>query len=176
MKDLSFIKGELTIREGRAFNQTIDNKTGEIIDWQFKADHEIKGKNTICLSGLTFLLKRNWGLPMAIAIGNGLATGAGTPSNEDTKLNNEFDTGRFGVRGNAFTRVSSNVITLSALWNRANVISTEITEWGLFINEQGTNVSAKNSGYLLARKAQEYTKTDIAKDIELVWIITITPI
>ena len=158
MKDLSFIKGELNIREGRAYNQKRDNKTGEIIDWDFKVDNIIKGNNVICLNGLNFLLKRNWGLPMAIAIGNGLAT----PSNTDTKLSNELSTGRFGVRGNAFTRVSQNVITLSALWNRANVISTEITEWGLFVNEQGTNVSATNSGYLLARKAQTYTKTDIA--------------
>lgn len=173
IKDKITISGRLYIKEGRALNQRIDNN-GNLIDWNFIGESVSEGQNVICTVGLNFILARDWGLPMAIAIGNGSTTGANIPASTDTSLNSELDNARFGVRGNAKSRVKDGIVSLSALWSRGQAYSGTVTEFGLFINEEGTQVSGRNTGFMLARKALEYQKSDSTQDVELLWIIKFT--
>ncbi len=173
LSDSIQVHGKVIIEEGRAYNQRIDNE-GNLLSYDFKPSRRIEKSNVICFNGLNFVLTRDWGIPMAIAIGNGSVSGADTPSSTDIELNSEIANGRFGVLGNRFTRVSSNIITLSAFWSRAQGYTAGVTEWGLFANEYGTSAIGESTGFLVARNAIAYTKSDSTKDVQIVWIITFT--
>lgn len=170
LEDNMLIEGRILLREGKARNVQVDEK-GNVIDWQFYASKEIDlGKNVICKAGMDFILSRSWGIPMVIAVGNGLVTGANAPVRTDTQLQAELENARFGVRGNALTRFQEGTATLSALWNRGQGYGGAVTEWGLFCAEDNFPIQGKNTGFLTARRASAYSK-NVSSDVEIVWVI-----
>jgi len=162
------VSGHLFIQEGKALNRTLDN-------WDFYPSKTYDaGQNVICTAGLYFVFQRNWGIPMSVAIGNGSVAGTAAPASTDTTLNNELVNARFAVRGNQYSRIDNDRVTLSALWSAGNNYTGQVTEWGLFVNETGVPVVGRETGYLLSRRAFEFYRTDPSKDVQILWVITIS--
>ena len=170
--NINFQEG-LTIRTGKAFN-IVKDRHGKPVNWEFEQENSTNKKNVICTAGINFIFTRNWGVPMSIVVGNGSTSGANAPAITDTTITGELANGRFGVRGDANSRVRNGTITLSALWPRGQTFTGDITNFGIFAVETGNNATQYNSGFLVARAAQAFTRTDVTKDVELVWVITIT--
>ena len=172
MKILEKLKpeGMLLVRTGTA-KGLIYGENGEIINWHFEPESCKAFKNQICYTGWEFVNSKGWdNLGLCIALGTGSTSDGNTPKTTDTKLNNELSSARF-IIPSAKGRVRNNTIMLSTLWNRGQGYTGQITEWGLFANLLGNNLQTPNTGYLVSRIAQTYTRT-ATDDVELTWVIS----
>jgi hypothetical protein len=167
------VQGFLNIQEGFAYDIEKD-ENGNLIDWKFDCKNNLGwNQNKICFPGYSFVLSKGWGVAAVIGVGNGLVTGGNAPANTNTQLNSEITNGRFAIPDSrdGISRVNNGVITLQTLWPRGQGYVGNITEWGIFVTNQGGNLQAPNTGYLVSRIAQSYTRT-AGNDLYLTWVIT----
>jgi hypothetical protein len=170
------VEGFLTLYEGDA-RDIVKDSNGNIISYTFE-NRKLVGKtqNVIC-NGFFQLLSAGWTLPCAIAIGNGdngSIDANNAPKQADIKLNREVDQGRFICldRTERFNQVSG-IATFNSLYP-SNAFSEEVTEWGLFAGTlNSVAINSKDSGFLVARRAEPYTK-DPDKAVDVVWTIGVT--
>lgn len=169
IQDTVKVQGFLEIRYGEAFNVKA-NDNGEICDWDFKQTELCKKQNKICLAGWQFANSYGWNnIGVVIAIGNGMTSGADAPKDTDVKLKSELFNGRF-ICVDSKARIQNNLIIMSALWARGQGYINQVTEWGLFANLRGQNLTTKDSGNLISRIALNFTR-GATQDVELNWII-----
>jgi hypothetical protein len=170
-KEDLLIRGFLNIKKGRIENLQYD-ELGNIIDWDFRVSKEETKENKICYNGWQFANSYGWNnIGAIIAIGNGAVTGGDIPASTNTKLVNELNSARF-ICPDSKSRVQENIITVSAIWARGQGYTGGVTEWGLFTNLKGQNLTTINSGYMVSRIAHSFTR-GTTEDVEINWIITI---
>lgn len=171
-RDQISYKGFLSIREGEATDIQHDEE-GNIKAWNLNCERELPQKeNKICWTGWQFVNSKGWSVSASIAIGNGLVSGADAPANSNTKLKTELDNGRFLCLGDGDSRVKSNTISLFSFWPKGQGYSGPVTEWGIFVTNQGFPIFNKDTGYLVSRIAYPFQKTNASKDVEILWVIT----
>lgn len=164
------VKGFLNIKRGRAERIQYD-ELGNIIEWDFRASKEETNQNKICYGGWQFANSYGWNnIGAIIAIGNGSVTGGNVPASTNTSLNSELSNARF-ICPDSKSRLQDNIVTISALWARGQGYTGSVTEWGLFTNLKGQNLTTINSGYLVSRIAYAFTRGS-TEDVEINWIIT----
>jgi hypothetical protein len=174
------VKGSVSIYNGLASNIKFDSENN-IISYDFaKNDILFKANNVIC-NGYFQLLASGYTLPCAIAIGNGdngtingtggIVNPSNAPQSTNILLNKELT--RFPCLGlQNRVNTTSGVITFNALYPR-NAYSGRVTEVGLFAVPTGSVAgNSINSGYLVARRATDFTKTS-TEDVQIVWTIQI---
>lgn len=177
--------GELSVYAGRAFDIKRDHD-GNIIDYSFERRELVsRGKNILTKQFFLVAFSLNTA-PCVIGIGNGdngtingtggLVDPTNAPNENDTALNNELDNGRFPCLALA-QRFNSEtgVATFNSLYLRASYAG-QITEWGLFTNPlaiQTVGLNTKGSGFLIARRADVFTKSS-NDDLVVVWRISVT--
>lgn len=168
--------GKLSLYKGKAYDIKKDN-FGNIINYKFEREGLIEEKNNVLCNGFFTLFGNSWNLPCVIAIGNG-DNGSTDPGNapqqSDELLNSELTNGRFPCVSleNRFD-TNTGVATFNSLYPR-NAYSGQVTEWGLFAGSLGSvSINSKDSGFLVARIAEDFTKT-ATEDVDVVWTITVT--
>lgn len=175
-KDNLIAKGKLSLYRGKAYDIEKDN-FGNIIDYKFDRKGLINEGNNVLCNGFFTLFSSSWNLPCVIAIGNGdngTINPANTPQQTDESLNSELTNGRFPCvsLNNRFDE-NTGVATFNSLYPR-NAYSGEVTEWGLFAGPlNSVAINSKDSGFLVARIAESFTKTS-TEDVDVVWTITVT--
>lgn len=165
MGDSLIVDGTVYISEGILSDITDESYT-------FKKEREIIAKNQIAYSGLSYVLQKGWGVSAAIAIGDG----TDPVSPHSIKLSNELSnsvSGRFPIRGTAETRVKNGIVYLTALWVDAQGYTGNVEEWGIFATAPGQPIGEKDSGKLVSRLLQSFSRTP-GMDVLITWVLDFT--